>query len=70
MSPIPNQPDFFNVGPGTFNWIGSSNPTWFLCPRPGPGYQVLKFVGGNEDWNLCLNGIQLVALDYTGPDPA
>lgn len=55
---------------GTFHWQGSDNPTWFLCPRPGPGYQVLKDVGGNENWGACLSGIALVALDYAGAEPA
>jgi hypothetical protein len=59
------------VGPGTFDWQGSSNSYWFLCRNPGPyGYQVKKFVGGTQDWDLCLSGIQLVALDYSGPEPA
>lgn len=30
----------------------------------------MKYVGGNENWNSCLSGIQLVALDWTGSGPA
>jgi len=68
-SPIAGAPpDFVNAG--SFNWQGSSNDYWFLCPRPGPGYQIMKYVGGSENWNACLSGIQLVALDYTGASPA
>lgn len=58
---------------GNFQWIGTAaggNPSWFACPRPGPGYQVMKDVGGYENWNLCLSGLQLVALDYSGVSPA
>jgi hypothetical protein len=71
-SPIPGENPALidNAGTGTFQWIGSDNSYWFLCPRPGPGYQVLKYVGGYEDWDLCLSGIQLVALDYGGVSPA
>lgn len=69
-TPIPGTTDFVNAGPASFNWIGSSNDYWFLCPRPGPGYQVMKYVGGTENWNACLSGIQLIALDYTGKNPA
>lgn len=61
---------FANVGPGTFQWLGSDNPGWFACPRPGPGYQVMKDVGGFENWNACRSGLQLVALDYEGASPA
>ncbi|CZR59136.1 uncharacterized protein PAC_09028 [Phialocephala subalpina] len=72
-STIPGEPGFYNAGPGlegTFNWIGSENDYWFLCSRPGPGYQVMKYVGGTENWDLCLSGIQLVALDWAGSGPA
>jgi len=56
---------------GTFQWIGiDSNPYWFACPRPGSGYQVLKDVGGTENWSACVSGLQLVALDYSGVSPA
>lgn len=51
---------------GSFNRGGSENSGWFLCSRPGPGYQVMKHVGGNENWNLCLGGLDLVALDWAG----
>ncbi|KAF8865947.1 hypothetical protein BDZ45DRAFT_668354 [Acephala macrosclerotiorum] len=69
-STIPGEPGYYNAGPGTFNWIGSENDYWFLCPRPGPGYQVMKYVGGCKNWNNCLSGIQLVALDWAGSGPA
>lgn len=70
--PIPNvPPPYVNAGPGTFNWLGSfGNDYWFLCPRSGPGYQVMHFVGGAENWGNCLSGIQLIALDYGGVSPA
>lgn len=29
----------------------------------------MRDVGGLENWNLCLSGIQLVALDYGGVSP-
>lgn len=54
---------------GTFDWLGSPNDSWFLCPRSGKGYQVLKQVGGLEDWGACVGGIVLVALDYVGSSP-
>jgi len=63
------EPGYYNAGPGSFSWEGSTNSYWFLCPRPGSGYQVMKLVGGTENWNLCVV-VQLVALDYTGPSPA
>lgn len=68
-TPIPGSPGYANAGTGTFQWTGSSNSFWFLCPRPGPGYQVMKFVGGYENWNACVV-VQLIALDYSGPSPA
>lgn len=30
----------------------------------------MKDVGGYENWDLCLSGVQLVALDYSGISPA
>lgn len=55
----------------TFNWNGvASNDYWGLCPAAGLGYQVFKFVGGKLDPNSCLSGIALVALDWTGKNPA
>jgi hypothetical protein len=57
----------------TFQWTGtagSGNSYWFACPRTGGAYQVMKMVGGTENWNTCLSGLQLVALDYEGASPA
>ena len=55
---------------GTYQWLGSDNDSWFFCPRPGQGYQVMKDVGGLKDWGACLGGMQLVAIDYSGSSPA
>ncbi|KAH8594762.1 hypothetical protein B0O99DRAFT_595249 [Bisporella sp. PMI_857] len=67
--PIPGAPGFYNGGPGEFQWQGSRNDYWFACPRAGKGYQVLKNVGGKEDWNKCTV-VQLIALDDKDTSPA
>ncbi|KAH6684496.1 hypothetical protein B0J14DRAFT_13988 [Halenospora varia] len=60
------QEGFFNPGPGSFQWVGAINDGWMFCPRnDGKGMQVMKLVGGKENWNSCLGGYALVALDYT-----
>lgn len=57
--------------PGSFLFTGYQfNPTWFACPRPGRGYQVMRQVGGYENWQGCVAGLSIVALDYSGPSPA
>lgn len=59
------QEGFFNQGPSSFHWIGALNDGWMFCPRNnGNGMQVMKLVGGKENWNACLGGYALVALDY------
>ncbi len=30
----------------------------------------MRMVGGYENWRACLGGMQLIALDYSGPSPA
>lgn len=57
----------------SFNWLGSDNPCWFLCPgkRALDSYQVQKEVTVNSPAQAgCLSGILLIAVDYSGPSPA
>jgi hypothetical protein len=56
-------------GPSAFDCGVGSNPSWFFCPRDGKGYQVMRGVGGKEDWGSCLSGMSVAALDYTGKSP-
>jgi len=44
----------------------SGDTYWFACPRSGMGYAVMKQVGGSEDWNKCISGLKLVAVDWSG----
>ena len=30
----------------------------------------MRSVGGYEDWGRCKSGIDMIALDYSGPSPA
>ena len=47
------------------------NAYWFACPRlGGRGLQVMRYVGGYENWRVCMSGLWMVALDYSGPSPA
>ena len=66
-------PDGTSTAPGTFNWIGQQEDAiWFACAASGGEYQVYKLVsnfGGTPDVSAC-RGIDLSALDYTGPNPA
>ena len=58
---------------GTFNWLGSDNSYWFLCPQNGNStkYQIMKEVTVNDPAQSgCLSGIALVAIDYSGASPA
>jgi hypothetical protein len=58
---------------GTFNWLGSDNSYWFLCPQNGNStkYQIMKEVTVNDPaQSRCLSGIALVAIDYSGASPA
>jgi hypothetical protein len=60
---------FASPPPATFNWIGSLSEYWVACPRPGPGYQVLKAVSASASQAGCST-VQLAALDYSGKSPA
>lgn len=51
---------------GSFNWNGSPNFSWFLCPKPGKGYQVFKQVSNAIEGQGCLSGITVVAVDVEG----
>jgi hypothetical protein len=64
-----NVTGYISSPPGTFNWIGNLNEYWLACPRPGPGYRVLKSVSTAID-NLGCTTVQLAALDYSGKSPA
>jgi hypothetical protein len=62
-----------DVRVGSFNWLGSDNSYWFLCPQKGNStkYQVMKEVTVNDPRQVgCLSGIALVAIDYSGASPA
>jgi hypothetical protein len=52
--------------PGTFNWVGSDNAYWFACPRPGPGYQVLKQMTAADQTLDSCTVVSLSALDWSG----
>jgi len=65
-----SDPRFANGPTGKFNWIGSFNNYWFVCPRPGLGYQVMKYTGiTSVNWQGCTV-LELAALDYSGKSPA
>jgi hypothetical protein len=60
---------------GSFNWLGSDNSGWFLCPkktsRNSTVYQVMKEVTVNDQRQIgCLSGLALIAIDYFGASPA
>ncbi len=59
---------------GSFNWLGSDNSGWFLCPqkasRNSTVYQVMKEVTVHDQRQIgCLSGIALIAIDYFSASP-
>ena len=30
----------------------------------------MRYVGGYENYRVCLGGLWMIALDYSGPSPA